>query len=113
MPYDARKVSSALHRKGFSPRQNDHTFFQLIVDGKDETVANQIGRNCHPRAPLVTSYRFLEPLSEVGLTVRTTEADGVRCVSCFSQAGSFWYSREASSIVFRSLSAFVIRGHLS
>jgi hypothetical protein len=42
LPYDARKVSSSLQRKGFSLRQNDHTFFQLIVDGKDAGVFTKI-----------------------------------------------------------------------
>lgn len=42
MPYDARKVAASLQRKGFSPRQNDHTFFQLIVDGRDAGIFTKI-----------------------------------------------------------------------
>ena len=42
MPYDARKVAASLQRKGFSPRQNDHTFFQLIIDGKDAGIFTKI-----------------------------------------------------------------------
>ena len=44
MPYDARKVTASLQRKGFLRRQNDHTFFHLIVDGKDAGIFTKISQ---------------------------------------------------------------------
>lgn len=42
MPYDTRKVAASLQRKGFSPRQNDHTFFHLVIDGRDAGIFTKI-----------------------------------------------------------------------
>ena len=42
MPFDARKVAGSLQRKGFAARQNDHSFFQLLVDGKDVGIFTKI-----------------------------------------------------------------------
>lgn len=42
MPYDARKVAASLQRKGFSPRQNNHTFFDLVVNGKNAGIYTKI-----------------------------------------------------------------------
>lgn len=42
MQYDARTVAASLKRKGFSTRQNDHTFYHLIVDGKDAGIFTKI-----------------------------------------------------------------------
>ena len=44
MPYDARKVAASLRRKGFFLRQKDHTFFELIVDGKYAGIFTKISQ---------------------------------------------------------------------
>lgn len=42
MPFDARRVTAALLKKGFRARQNDHTFYHLTIDGKDAGVFTKI-----------------------------------------------------------------------
>lgn len=42
MPKNARDVKSALARKGFRRKENDHTFFHLFVDGRKTVVYTKI-----------------------------------------------------------------------
>ena len=42
MPKNARDVKSALARKGFRLKENDHTFFHLFVDGRKTVVYAKI-----------------------------------------------------------------------
>jgi hypothetical protein len=42
MPFDARRIASALTRKGFVERESHHTFYHLHVNGKDAGVFTKI-----------------------------------------------------------------------
>lgn len=42
MPRPARDVMAGLEKKGFSKRENDHTFFHLWVDGKKTKVFTKV-----------------------------------------------------------------------
>lgn len=41
-PFSARDVASALSRKGFEKRQNDHTYFHFKYRGRDVGVSTMI-----------------------------------------------------------------------
>lgn len=41
-PRSARAVASALERKGFEKRDNDHSFFHFQVDGCDVGISTKI-----------------------------------------------------------------------
>lgn len=45
MPKDARDVASGLRQKGFLPREGDHTFYHLYVDGKKTPIYTKISHN--------------------------------------------------------------------
>jgi hypothetical protein len=42
MPRPARDVMAGLTKKGFSKKENDHTFFHLWVDGKKTRVYTKV-----------------------------------------------------------------------
>jgi hypothetical protein len=42
MSRDARDVGAGLLKKGFSIRENDHTFYHLFIDGKKTIVSTKI-----------------------------------------------------------------------
>ena len=42
MPKPAKDVAAGLLRKGFVSKENDHTFYQLFVDGKKTIVSTKI-----------------------------------------------------------------------
>jgi predicted RNA binding protein YcfA (HicA-like mRNA interferase family) len=42
MPRPAREVMASLEKKGFTKKENDHTFFHLWVDGKKTTVYTKV-----------------------------------------------------------------------
>ena len=42
MPRKAKDVAANLSRKGFQPREGDHTFYRLYVDGKMTGIATKI-----------------------------------------------------------------------
>jgi hypothetical protein len=42
MTRDAKEVSAGLAKKGFVPRENDHTFYHLFVAGKKTIVNTKI-----------------------------------------------------------------------
>ena len=44
MPKDAKDVASGLQRKGFEPRQGDHAFYHLYVQGKKTAVFTKISQ---------------------------------------------------------------------
>jgi predicted RNA binding protein YcfA (HicA-like mRNA interferase family) len=41
-PFPAREVAAALARKGFSERENDHTFYHYRYHGRDVGVSTKI-----------------------------------------------------------------------
>jgi len=42
MPRDAKEIGAGLQKKGFVPRDNDHTFYHLIVNGKKTVISTKI-----------------------------------------------------------------------
>ena len=42
MPRDAKEIGAGLQKKGFVPRENDHTFYHLIVNGKKTVISTKI-----------------------------------------------------------------------
>lgn len=42
MPKDASDIGAALRKKGFVPRENDHTFYHLFVNGKKTIISTKI-----------------------------------------------------------------------
>jgi predicted RNA binding protein YcfA (HicA-like mRNA interferase family) len=42
MPKGAKDVAAGLEKKGFIPRQGDHTFYHLYVNGKKTIISTKI-----------------------------------------------------------------------
>jgi hypothetical protein len=42
MPRDAKEIGAGLQKKGFVPRENDHTFYHLFVNGKKTVISTKI-----------------------------------------------------------------------
>jgi hypothetical protein len=42
MPKDAKAIHSGLMKKGFRPRENDHTFYHLFVNEKKTVIFTKV-----------------------------------------------------------------------
>lgn len=42
MPKDAKDIAAGLVKKGFAPREGDHAFYHLVVNGKKTIISTKI-----------------------------------------------------------------------
>jgi hypothetical protein len=42
MTRDAKEIGAGLKKKGFLPRENDHTFYHLFIDGRKTIISTKI-----------------------------------------------------------------------
>jgi Fur family transcriptional regulator, ferric uptake regulator len=70
MAYTPRKIESELRQRGFKVTPQRRTIIREIIDSKEHQTPNAIYekvRREHPSIGLVTIYRTLEMLAELGL----------------------------------------------
>lgn len=73
---DKRDIQAALEKKGFKKRDNDHEFYDLLVDGKKVGIQTKISRG--------TKYKVYEDylLGCMARQLRLSKTDLMKLVKC-------------------------------